>query len=69
MCDVLIIDICNKLDKINELREEINKLVISSDIDKEALLSLSQKLDVYIVDYLKNKGCKRKKANFSDKCE
>lgn len=50
------------MDKINELREEINKLVISSDTDKEVLLALSKELDVYIVDYLKSKGGKKKKS-------
>lgn len=43
-------------EKINELREEINKLAASNDADKETLLALSKELDVYIVDYLKSKG-------------
>jgi len=51
-----IIYICNKLDKINELREKINKLAASNNADKETLLALSKELDVYIVDYLKSKG-------------
>lgn len=41
-------------DKINELREELNKQVISSDIHRQSILRLSQKLDAYIVEYLKN---------------
>ena len=47
-------------DKINELREELNKQVISGDIlHKRSILQLSQKLDAYIVEYLKNNNCKR----------
>ena len=42
-------------DKINELREELNKQVISSDVHKRSILRLSQELDRYIVEYLKNK--------------
>ncbi len=46
-------------DKINELREELNKQVISSDIHKQSILRLSQELDRYIVEYLKNKDGKK----------
>lgn len=42
------------MDKINELREELNKQVISGDIHKQSILRLSQELDRYIMDYLKN---------------
>jgi len=51
-----IIYVCNKLDKINELREKINKLASSNNADKETFLALSKELDMYIVDYLKSKG-------------
>lgn len=43
-------------EKINELREKINKLAASNNADKETLLAFSKELDVYIVDYLKSKG-------------
>ncbi|WP_034860471.1 aspartyl-phosphate phosphatase Spo0E family protein [Ruminiclostridium cellobioparum] len=46
-------------DKINELREELNKQVISRDIHKQSVLRLSQELDRYIVEYLKNKDGKK----------
>jgi hypothetical protein len=46
-------------DKINELREELNKQVISGDVHKQSILRLSQKLYAYIVEYLKNNDCKR----------
>lgn len=46
-------------DKINELREELNKQVISGDVHKRSILRLSQKLDAYIVEYLKNNDGKK----------
>lgn len=46
-------------DKINELREELNKQVISGDLHKRLILRLSQKLDAYIVEYLKNNDGKK----------
>lgn len=46
-------------DKINELREELNKQVISGDVHKRSILRLSQELDRYIVEYLRNKDGKR----------
>lgn len=46
-------------DKINELREELNKQVVNSDIHRKSILRLSQELDRYIVEYLKNKGVKK----------
>lgn len=42
-------------EKINKLREEINKLIASNNADEETLLALSKELDIYIVDYLKSK--------------
>lgn len=46
-------------DKINELREELNKQVIRGDVHKQSILRLSQELDRYIVEYLKNKDGKK----------
>ena len=52
-------------DKINELREELNKQVISGAIHKHSILRLSQKLDRYIVDFLKNKEVNKKKQAYN----
>jgi len=46
-------------DKINELREELNKQVVNSDIHRQSILRLNQELDAYIVEYLKNKDGKK----------
>ncbi len=46
-------------DKINELREELNKQMINGDIHKQSILRLSQELDRYIVEYIKNIDGKR----------
>jgi hypothetical protein len=54
-------------DKINELREELNKQVISGNVHKRSILQLSQELDRYIVEYLKNKGGIKKKQTYHKK--
>lgn len=43
------------IDRIEELREKINKQIVSDNADKEEILVLSNELDRCIVDYLKNK--------------
>ncbi|GEM_PF-6538124 len=47
--------------KINELKEEIKKLIESNNACEETLLTLSRELDMYIVDYLKAKINKTQK--------
>ena len=41
--------------KLESLREEINKMIESGDYDKDELIEKSQELDTYIVKYMKEK--------------
>jgi len=57
------------IDRIEELREKINKQIVSDNADKEEILVLSNELDRCIVDYLKNKDNTKGNPNLSDKSE
>ena len=45
---------------LEELRDKINLMIISEDIDGEELLRASQEMDVLIVEYLREKGLTKK---------